>query len=67
LTGYAQGATVRTVTIESPNRGYGTGRRRRMAPIITIVLMVGIMTALGVAAALWGVDSRPSYRDDHAR
>jgi nitrogen fixation-related uncharacterized protein len=38
-----------------------------MAPIITIVLMVGIMTALGVAAALWGVDSRPSYRDDHAR
>ena len=38
-----------------------------MAPIITIVLMVGIMTALGVAATYWGVDSRPSYRDDHAR
>jgi nitrogen fixation-related uncharacterized protein len=38
-----------------------------MAPIITIVLMVGLMTALGIAAVLWGVDSRPSYGDDHAR
>lgn len=38
-----------------------------MAPSIAIVLMVGIMTALGIAAALWGVDSRPSYGDDHAR
>jgi nitrogen fixation-related uncharacterized protein len=38
-----------------------------MASIITIVLMVGLMTALGIAAVLWGVDSRPSYGDDHAR
>ena len=38
-----------------------------MAPMITIILMVGILTVLGVAAALWGVDSRPSYGDDHAR
>ena len=38
-----------------------------MAPIITIVLMVGLMTALGIAAGLWGADSRPSYGDDHAR
>ena len=38
-----------------------------MAPIITIVLMVGLMTVLGIAAVLWGVDSRPSYGDDHAR
>jgi nitrogen fixation-related uncharacterized protein len=38
-----------------------------MAPIITIVLMVGLLTALGMAALLWGVDTRPSYGDDHAR
>ena len=38
-----------------------------MAPIITIVLSIGLMTALGIAAVLWGVDSRPSYGDDHAR
>jgi hypothetical protein len=38
-----------------------------MAPIIAIVLSMGIMTALGVAAVLWGVDSTPTYRDDHAR
>jgi hypothetical protein len=38
-----------------------------MAPIITIVLVVGLMTVLGIAAGLWGVDSRPSYGDDHAR
>jgi hypothetical protein len=38
-----------------------------MAPIITIVLTIGIMTALGTVAALWGADSRPSYGDDHAR
>jgi nitrogen fixation-related uncharacterized protein len=38
-----------------------------MVPIVTIVLMVGFMTALGIAAVLWGVDSRPSYGDDHAR
>lgn len=38
-----------------------------MAPIIAIVLTIGIMTALGIAAAVWGTDSRPSYGDDHAR
>ena len=38
-----------------------------MAPFIAIVLSMGIMTALGIAAALWGVDSRPSIGDDHAR
>jgi hypothetical protein len=38
-----------------------------MAPMITIVLMVGLLTALGIAAVLWGVDTRPSYGDDHAR
>jgi hypothetical protein len=35
--------------------------------MITIVLMVGLLTALGIAAVLWGVDTRPSYGDDHAR
>jgi nitrogen fixation-related uncharacterized protein len=38
-----------------------------MAPIIAIVLTVGFMTVLGIAALLWGVDTRPSYGDDHAR
>ena len=38
-----------------------------MAPFIAIVLSIGLMTALGIAAVLWGVDSRPSYGDDHAR
>jgi len=38
-----------------------------MVAIVSIVLMVGIMSALGIAAGLWGVDSRPSYGDDHAR
>ena len=38
-----------------------------MAPFIAIILSMGIMTALGIAAALWGTASRPSYGDDHAR
>ena len=38
-----------------------------MAPIITIGLILGLMTALGIAAVLWGVDTRPCYGDDHAR
>lgn len=38
-----------------------------MAPFIAIVLSLGIMTALGIAALTWGVDFRPTYIDDHAR
>jgi hypothetical protein len=38
-----------------------------MAPIIAIVLSMGILTALGIAAVLWGADSTPTYGDDHAR
>ena len=38
-----------------------------MAPFIAIVLSIGIMTALGIAAFLWGFDSRPTYGDDHTR
>ena len=38
-----------------------------MAPFIAIFLSIGILTALGIAASVWGVDSRPTYRDDHAR
>ena len=37
-----------------------------MAPFIAIVLSIGIMTLLGIAASM-GIDSRPSYGDDHAR
>lgn len=38
-----------------------------MAPILVLVLTIGIMTALGIAALVWGVDSRPTIGDDHAR
>jgi hypothetical protein len=38
-----------------------------MAPIIVLILSIGITTLLGMAAVLWGSDSRPSYSDDHAR
>ncbi len=38
-----------------------------MVPFIAIVLSMGILTALGIAAVLWGIDSRPTYGDDHAR
>ncbi len=38
-----------------------------MAPFIAIVLSIGIITALGILAAAFGTDSRPSYGDDHAR
>ena len=38
-----------------------------MAPLITIVLSIGILALFGFAALRWGVDSRPTYRDDHAR
>ncbi len=37
-----------------------------MAPFIAIVLSIGIMTLLGIAAS-FGMDSRPTYGDDHAR
>ncbi len=38
-----------------------------MAPFIAMVLSMGILTAFGVAASLWGIDSRATYSDDHAR
>ena len=38
-----------------------------MAPFIAIVLSIGILTGFGILAAVWGIDSRPSYGDDHAR
>jgi len=37
-----------------------------MAPFIAIILTIGLMTLLGVAASV-GADSRPSYGDDHTR
>jgi hypothetical protein len=38
-----------------------------MVQLIAIVISIGILTALGIAAELWGTDSRPTYGDDHAR
>ena len=38
-----------------------------MAPFIAMIVSIGITTVLGMAALAFGVDSRPSYRDDHAR
>jgi hypothetical protein len=37
-----------------------------MAPFIAIILSIGLLTLLGIAASL-GFDSRPTYVDDHAR
>jgi hypothetical protein len=38
-----------------------------MAPLIAIVLLAGFFAGLGLAAQIWGIDSRPTYGDDHAR
>jgi len=38
-----------------------------MAPYIAIVLSIGLLGLIGIAALGWGVDSRPSYGDDHVR
>jgi len=38
-----------------------------MAPYIAIVLVTGLLGLIGIAASAWGVDSRPSYGDDHVR
>jgi hypothetical protein len=38
-----------------------------MAPLIAMIASIGIMTALGIAAFVFGTDSRPTYDDDHAR
>jgi len=44
-----------------------TRRRCLMAPfIIMIVLSIGLMALFGIAGGS-GIDSRPSYGDDHAR
>ena len=37
-----------------------------MAPFFAIVLSIGILSLLGIFAG-FGIDSRPSYGDDHAR
>ena len=38
-----------------------------MALLMTITALLSIFAALAIAADLWGVDSRPSLGDDHAR
>jgi nitrogen fixation-related uncharacterized protein len=38
-----------------------------MAPYIAIALSIGLVALIGIAALGWGIDSRPSYGDDHAR
>lgn len=38
-----------------------------MAPFIMIVLSIGLLALAGIASGGWGIDSRPSYGDDHAR
>jgi hypothetical protein len=35
--------------------------------MIAIILSIGLTTIFGIAALAWGVDSRPSIGDDHAR
>jgi len=67
LTGYAQEGNVHTVTREALIRGYGRERRCRMAPFIAMIASIGIATLFGIAALAFGIDSRPTYGDDHAR
>jgi hypothetical protein len=38
-----------------------------MAPLIAIGLSLGLLALFAIASLSWGVDSRPSYGDDHAR
>jgi hypothetical protein len=38
-----------------------------MAPLIAMIMSIGIATVFGIAALAFGTDSRPSYGDDHAR
>ena len=38
-----------------------------ISALFLITFISSIFAALGVAASLWGVDSRPGMGDDHAR
>ena len=38
-----------------------------MAGIAIFSLTCGLLTVIGIAAAFFGADSRPSIGDDHAR
>ena len=38
-----------------------------MAPFIAMIVSIGITTLFGIAALAFGIDSRPTYGDDHAR
>jgi hypothetical protein len=38
-----------------------------MAPFIAMFVSIGISAILGMAALMFGTDSRPNYGDDHTR
>lgn len=38
-----------------------------LSAMFFITLITSVFAALGLAASLWGVDSRPGMSDDHAR
>ena len=38
-----------------------------LAALLIVALVVGVLTFLGLAADAWGVDSRPTIGDTHAR
>jgi hypothetical protein len=38
-----------------------------LIPIIALLVVVGALVILGMAAAEWGVDSRSPLSDDHNR
>jgi hypothetical protein len=38
-----------------------------MAPLIAMIASIGITTVFGMFALTFGVDTRPTYGDDHAR
>ena len=38
-----------------------------MEAIILLIVVVAALAALGLAAVIWGQDSRPGLADDHRR
>lgn len=38
-----------------------------MALVMTVATLLAVFATLALAAGLWGVDSRPTLGDDHAR
>lgn len=63
LTGYAQ--PPKMLTVKPINNSYS--EITPMEPTMTILFIALVFAFVAVAAVGWGVDSRPTFTDDHAR